>query len=104
STLRNEFEGILQQIGDHALQLRRIERKRRQLVVRQKIKRQSFFLKTRRPQAAYVRQAIVDVAHLEAHLQAAGFESAKGEEILNELLQPLAARLHIAQHFPLPLI
>ena len=99
--LRNKLERVLQQIRDHPLQLRRIEGKHRQLVIRQKVKRQSLFLKARRPQPAHVREAVVDIARLELHLQAAGFQSAVGQEVLNELLQPLAARLHVAQHFPL---
>src|SRR5258708_586454 len=102
--LGNELEGILQQIRDHTLQLRRIIGKHRQLVVREKVKRQTFFLKARRPQAAHLRQAIVQVARLEPHLQAASFQSAVGQKILNELLQPLPARLHVAEHFALPRI
>ena len=47
---------------------------------------------------------MVDVARFELHLQAAGFQGAVGEEILDELLQSFAARLHVAQHFPLPRI
>ena len=72
-----------------------------QLFVCQKIKRQSFFLKAVRPQAAHFRQAIVDVARLELHAQAASLECAVGQKILDELLQALAAGLHVAKNFAL---
>jgi len=91
------------QVGDHALQLGRIQGKLRQLVIRQEVKSQSLFLKASRPQAANIGEALVDVARRVMHFQAAGFEGAVGEEILNELLQALAAGLHVAQDFPLTL-
>src|SRR5208282_4042508 len=99
--LRNELERVLQQIGDDALQLRRIEGKQGKLVVGQKVKRQTFFLKSQRPQPANIGQALVDVADGELHVQAAGLERAVGQEILNESLQPFPARLHVQQDLAL---
>ena len=100
----NKFERVLQKIRDDALQLGRIEGKNRQLIVGQKIKRQTFFLKTGGPETADIRQAVVDIRRLVAHLEAAGFERAVSQKILDKLLQPFPAGLHIAQHFALPFV
>src|SRR5208337_5684047 len=84
SALGNELERVLEQVGDYPLQLGRIEGKHRKLVVGQKVKRQSFFLKASRPQATNFGEALVDVAYFELHLQPAGFEGAVHQKILNE--------------------
>src|SRR3954462_1463291 len=95
SGLSRELVRILKQVRYDALQLRRVERKMRELVVGQKIKSNSFLLKAVRPQPADSRQAIVDVAHLNLHAQPAGLEGAVSQEVLDELLQAFAAVAHI---------
>ena len=92
----NEF---FEEIGDHTFELRRIEGKRGQFVVGQKIQRQALLLKSIRPHTADFGQAVVNIAGCELHAQPAGFKSAVGQEILNKLLQPLSAGLHVAKDF-----
>ena len=95
---------ILQQVRDHALDFRRIKSERSQLVIGQEIECQAALLKTPGPEPANFREAGVHVAFDELHAQFASFEHAERQEILNELLQALPARKHVAHHFALAII
>ena len=95
---------VLQKIGDHALDLRRIERKRRQLVVRQKIERKTAFMKTIGPETADFGKAGVHVAFHKQHAQLTRLEDGKSQEVLNEVLQALSAGEHISHDLALAII
>src|SRR5258706_2853539 len=56
----------------------------RQFVVGQKIKCETFFLKSARPQPANLRQALVDVSCLKLHLQPANFKRAESQKVRSE--------------------
>ena len=104
SSCRSELRCILQQVGNHPLHLGRVKRKSRQFVVSQKVKRKSLLLKPVRPEAADLGETGIHVPGLVSHLHLAGFEHAEAEEVLDEMLQPLAAGVHIAQHFALAIV
>ena len=101
---RRELGCILQQVGDDAFHLGRIESKFVDFLIGQEIHGQPAFLKARRPQAADFRKAGVDVAGLEPHFELAGFEHAEAQKVLDVTLQPLAVGVHVAQHFALALV
>src|SRR5579871_2815925 len=104
STLRREFECVLQQVRNNALELRRVEGKNRKLVVRQEIKRDAFFLKAIGPEPAHAREALVEIGDIELHVQTAGLERAVRQKILDELLQTLPAVAHVDQNFALTIV
>ena len=101
AALRRVLIGVLQKVGNHALDLGRIEWKEPQFVVSQEIQGESALLKTGGPEPANFRKASVHVAFDELHAQFAGFEHTERQEVLNEVLQTLSAGKHIVHHFAL---
>src|SRR5208337_1158782 len=95
---------VLQQIGNHALDLRQIERKRRQFVVRQKIECQTALLKPGGPQPANFGKARVHVPFHKLHAQFSGFEQAEGQKVLDEVLQALSTQKHFTHDLALAVI
>src|ERR1700757_2911280 len=98
SAARGELRCVFQEIGDDALHLGRVEGKGRQLVIGEEVQRQSFGLKSLRPQAADFRETDVQVAGLELHPELSGFENRVIQEVFDEMLQALSAGMHIVEH------
>src|SRR5437867_315916 len=57
-----------------------------------------------RPHATDLGKAGVHVAGLVLHLYLTGFKDAETEEVLDEMLQPLSAGIHVPQNFALAFI
>src|SRR5947209_8527639 len=83
------------------LDLEMVKRERLQLILWTEIERDSLLLESRHPEATNFRQASVEVADLEIHVQILGFDCAKGEEISDKPFQALFIRLHVGEDLAL---
>jgi hypothetical protein len=86
------------------LDLGGVEKKGRQLIIGEKVERETPLLKAIRPETADFRETGIHIALLVGDTHLACFQNAEAKEILDKVLQALTAGAHVAEYVTLAIV